>query len=105
MVHTAPRLHRLVRQCHRTEHDCDKPSSTVHRFRAVSVQILQPTTHAQRYAAMRQTNGLSIVKPTAIFETKGPWVSMVLVRPLLRTVPSSACARRQVLSAYPFVRR
>jgi hypothetical protein len=26
---------------------------------------------------MRQTNGLSIVKPTAIFETKGPWVSMV----------------------------
>ena len=29
---------------------------------------------------MRQTNGLSIVKPTAIFETKGPWVSMVLLR-------------------------
>jgi len=45
------------------------------------VQILQPTTHAQRYAAMRQTNGLSIVKPTAIFETKGPWVSMVLLEP------------------------
>ena len=30
---------------------------------------------------MRQTNGLSIVKPTAIFETKGPWVSMVLLEP------------------------
>jgi hypothetical protein len=29
---------------------------------------------------MRQTNGLSIVKPTAMFETKGPWVSMVLLR-------------------------
>ena len=28
---------------------------------------------------MRQTNGLSIVKPTAMFETKGPWVSMVLL--------------------------
>src|SRR5205085_1258961 len=34
VVHTAPRLRRLVRQCHRAEHDCDKPSSTVHRFRA-----------------------------------------------------------------------
>jgi hypothetical protein len=43
------------------------------------VQILQPTTHAQRYAAMRQINGMSIVKPTAIFETKSPWVSMVLL--------------------------
>src|SRR4029077_6969420 len=32
--YTAPRLHRLVRQCHRTEHDCDKPPSAVHRFRA-----------------------------------------------------------------------
>ena len=38
----------------------------------VSVRILQPTMHAQRYAAMRQANGLSIAKPTAIFETKGP---------------------------------
>jgi hypothetical protein len=63
----------------RTEHDCDKPLSTVHRFRRLSVQILQPTTHAQRYAAMRQINGMSIVKPTAIFETKSPWVSMVLL--------------------------
>src|SRR6266481_7028388 len=81
MVHTAPRLHRLVRQCHRTEHDCDKPSSTVHRLRAyLRAKLLQPTIHAQRYAAMRQTNGLSTVKPTAIFETKGPWVSMVLLR-------------------------
>jgi hypothetical protein len=44
------------------------------------VQILQPTTHAQRYAAMRQINGMSIVKPIAIFETKSPWVSMVLLR-------------------------
>jgi len=35
-------------------------------------KLLQPTIHAQRYAAMRQTNGLSIVKPTPIFETKGP---------------------------------
>ena len=45
----------------------------------ISVKILQPTTHPQRYAAMRQTNGLSIVKPTAMFETKGLWVSMVLL--------------------------
>ena len=28
---------------------------------------------------MRQTNGLSIVKPTAIFEAKSPWVSMGLL--------------------------
>jgi hypothetical protein len=28
---------------------------------------------------MRQINGMSIVKPTAIFETKSPWVSMVLL--------------------------
>ena len=28
---------------------------------------------------MRQINGLSIVKPTAMSETKGPWVSMVLL--------------------------
>ena len=35
-------------------------------------KLLQPATHAQRYTAMRQTNGLSIVKPTASFETKGP---------------------------------
>jgi hypothetical protein len=40
-------------------------------------KLLQPTIHAQRYAAIRQTNGLSTVKPTAMFETKGPWVSMV----------------------------
>src|SRR6266481_2804858 len=58
MVHTAPRLHRLVRQCHRAEHDCDKPPSTVHRFRAyLRSKLLQPTTHAQRYATMRQING------------------------------------------------
>ena len=112
MVHTAPQLYRLVRQWHRTGHDCDKLSSIVHRFSSfadgshvpttslipdalyaavdracvrnrflpvrnislgrVSVRILQPTIHAQRYAAMRQANGLSIAKPTAIFETKGP---------------------------------
>ena len=78
MVHTAPRLHRLVRQCHGTEDDCDKASSTVDPFRAyLRTKLLQPTTHAQRYAATRQTNGLSIVKPTAMFETTGPWVSMV----------------------------
>jgi hypothetical protein len=29
---------------------------------------------------MRQTNGLSIVKPTAMFETKGPCVSMGLLK-------------------------
>ena len=28
---------------------------------------------------MKHINGLSIVKPTAIFETKGPWVCMVLL--------------------------
>jgi len=28
---------------------------------------------------MRQINGMSIVKPTAIFETKSPWVSMALL--------------------------
>jgi hypothetical protein len=28
---------------------------------------------------MRQTTGLSIVKPTAMSESKGPWVSMVLL--------------------------
>lgn len=28
---------------------------------------------------MRQTNGLSIVKPTAMLETKDPWVSMGLL--------------------------
>jgi hypothetical protein len=28
---------------------------------------------------MRQINGMSIVKPTAIFETKSPGVSMVLL--------------------------
>jgi len=28
---------------------------------------------------MRQINGLSILKPTAMSETKGPWVSMVLL--------------------------
>jgi len=38
----------------------------------LGTKLLQPTTHAQRYAAMRQINGMSIVKPTAIFETKGP---------------------------------
>jgi hypothetical protein len=32
----------------------------------------QPTTHAQRYAAIRQTSGLSIVNPTAMLETNGP---------------------------------
>ena len=46
----------------------------------VRTKLLQPTTHAQRYAAIRQTNGLSIVKPTAMVETKGPWVSMFLLR-------------------------
>ena len=50
------------------------------------MQILQATIHAQKYAAMRQANGLSIVKPTAIFETKAPWVCMVLRR--LRMIPS-----------------
>src|SRR5260370_19261369 len=34
MAHTSPRLHRTVPQCHKTKHDCDKPLSTVHRFRA-----------------------------------------------------------------------
>ena len=48
--------------------------------RHLRTKLLQPTTHAQRYAAIRQTNGLSIVKPTAMVETKGPWVSMVLLR-------------------------
>ena len=32
----------------------------------------QPTTRAQRYAAIRQTSGLSIVNPTAMLETNGP---------------------------------
>jgi hypothetical protein len=32
----------------------------------------QPTIRAQRYAAIRQTSGLSIVNPTAMLETKGP---------------------------------
>jgi hypothetical protein len=32
----------------------------------------QPTTHAQRYTAIRQTSGLSIVNPTAMLETTGP---------------------------------
>ena len=32
----------------------------------------QPTTLAQRYAAIRQTSGLSIVNPTAMLETNGP---------------------------------
>ena len=30
---------------------------------------------------MKKINGVSIVKPTAIFETKSPWVSMVLLEP------------------------
>src|SRR6266576_1311963 len=32
----------------------------------------QPVTRAQRYAVTRKTNVLSIVKPTAMLETKGP---------------------------------
>ena len=32
----------------------------------------QPITCAQRYAAIRQTRGLSIVNPTAMLETRGP---------------------------------
>src|SRR5206468_12241275 len=81
MVRAPPRLHRLVRQCHGTEDDCGKPSSTVHPFRAcLCTKLLQLTIHAQRYAAIRQTNGLTIVKPTAMVETKGPWVSIVLLR-------------------------
>jgi hypothetical protein len=32
----------------------------------------QPTTRAQRYTAIRQTSGLSIVNPTAMLETTGP---------------------------------
>jgi hypothetical protein len=32
----------------------------------------QPTTRAQRYTAIRQTSGLSIVNPTAVLETTGP---------------------------------
>src|SRR5438093_10306240 len=32
----------------------------------------QPITHAQRYAAIRQTSGLSIVNPTTMLETNGP---------------------------------
>ena len=32
----------------------------------------QPTIRAQRYAAIRQTSGLSIVNPTAMLETNGP---------------------------------
>ena len=32
----------------------------------------QPTIRAQRYAAIRQTSGLSIVNPTAMLETKDP---------------------------------
>jgi hypothetical protein len=31
----------------------------------------QPTIHAQRHAAIRQTSGLSIVNPTAMLETNG----------------------------------
>jgi hypothetical protein len=55
-------------------------NETVHRFRAyLGAKLFQPTTHAKRYAATRQINGLSIVKPTAMSETKGPWVSMVLL--------------------------
>jgi hypothetical protein len=38
----------------------------------VMMSCYQPTTHAQRYAAIRQTSGLSIVNPTAILETNGP---------------------------------
>jgi len=32
----------------------------------------QPTTRTQRYTAIRQTSGLSIVNPTAMLETTGP---------------------------------
>jgi hypothetical protein len=40
-------------------------------IRAMTSSYL-PTTHAQRYAAIRQTSGPSIVNPTAMFETIGP---------------------------------
>src|SRR6266481_5751393 len=45
MVHTAPRLHRLVRQqCHRTGRHCDKPSSIVHRLGSFADGSHVPTT-------------------------------------------------------------
>jgi hypothetical protein len=67
----------LVRLSRRIEAQQEKCLLSYLFFRT---KLLQPTTHAQRYAAIRQTNGLSIVKPTAMVETKGPWVSMVLLR-------------------------
>jgi hypothetical protein len=45
--------------------------SAASAIRAVT-GFYQPTTHAQRYAAIRQTSGLSIVNPIAMLVTNGP---------------------------------
>ena len=52
---------------------------------------------------MRQTSGLSIVKPTAIFETKGPWVSMLFKSISPRIILSVAYARRRGFGAYSWL--
>jgi len=50
------------------------PSASLERSLAIRAMTssYQATTHAQIYAAIRQTSGLSIVNPTAMFETIGP---------------------------------
>ena len=53
---------------------CEILSACLECSRAIRAMpsCYQPTIRAQRYAAIRQTSGLSIVNPTAMLETKGP---------------------------------
>ena len=53
---------------------CEIPSACLECSRAIRAMpsCYQPTIRAQRYAAIRQASGLSIVNPTAMLETKGP---------------------------------
>ena len=48
---------------------------------------------------MRQTTGLTIVKPTAMLETKGPWVSMVLLKRFSVQFLQAVCAKARPLGA------
>src|SRR6266487_5637364 len=61
MVHTAPRLHRLVRRCHRTEHDCDKLWSTVELHSRYTMCAASRATSP--YSSCKQCRIIGVILP------------------------------------------
>src|SRR5437773_3973460 len=61
MDHTAPRLHRLVRRCHRTEHDCDKLWSTVELHSRYTMCAASCAT--SRYSSCKQCRIIGVILP------------------------------------------